>query len=117
MAQHKSIKIAVVGCGSIAQIMHLPFVTSLPETFQLVGLCDISPGVLAHCGKRFGVGEAAQFTSVEKMLDRVTPEALIVSDRLHSEPTIAALKAGCHVMCEKPMAHSLPECDEMLNAQ
>jgi predicted dehydrogenase len=117
MTHHKPIKIAVVGCGSIAQIMHLPFVTSLPDSFELVGLCDISPGVLAHCGRRFNVGEGARFTSIERMLERTAPEALIVCDRMHSEPSIAALKAGCHVLCEKPMAHSLPECDQMLDAQ
>jgi predicted dehydrogenase len=111
------IKIAVVGCGSIAQIMHLPHLVQLSETFELVGICDISRGVLKHCGNRFNVPESRQFAKVETMLDAVAPDALIVSDRLHSDPTIAALKAGCHVLCEKPMAHSLQECEQMLEAQ
>jgi predicted dehydrogenase len=111
------IKVAVVGCGSIAQIMHLPHLAQLSETFELVGICDISRGVLKHCGNRFGVEESRQFTDVEKMLDAVAPDALIVSDRLHSDPAIAALKAGCHVLCEKPMAHSIQECEQMLDAQ
>jgi len=113
----KPIRVGVVGCGSIGQIMHLPFVKELSDTFELVGICDISPGVLKYCGKKFDVVDSGQFTSIEKMLDKAAPEALIVCDRMHSEPTIAALKSGCHVLCEKPMAHSLPECDAMLETQ
>ncbi|HYF51163.1 MAG TPA: Gfo/Idh/MocA family oxidoreductase [Planctomycetota bacterium] len=115
--QQKKIRTAVVGCGSIGQIMHLPHVTELSDTFELVGICDISPGVLEHCGRRFHVSPEARFTSVQTMLDKTEPEAVIVCDLLHSDPAIAALKAGCHVLVEKPMAHSLQECDEMLNLQ
>ncbi|HYG75401.1 MAG TPA: Gfo/Idh/MocA family oxidoreductase [Planctomycetota bacterium] len=113
----KPIRIALVGCGSIAQIMHLPYLTELSDTFELVGLCDVSRGVLDYCGERYHVPPKARFMSVEKMLEATAPDALLVCDRLHSEPSIAALKAGCHVLCEKPMAHSLPECDAMLDAQ
>jgi predicted dehydrogenase len=97
--------------------MHLPHLAQLSETFELAAICDISRGVLNHCGKRFNVPESQQFTDVNTMLDKSALEALVVSDRLHSDPTIAALKNGCHVLCEKPMAHSLEECDQMLDAQ
>jgi predicted dehydrogenase len=113
----KKISVAVIGCGSIGQIMHLPHVAQLSDTFDLVGICDLSPGVLDHCGKKYHLAPSACYTDVQKLLDGAKPEAVIVSDLLHSDPTILALKAGCHVLVEKPMAHSLPECDEMLNAQ
>ncbi len=116
MAAQKKIRVAVVGCGSIGQIMHLPFITQLSDTFELTAICDISPGVLSYCGERYHVPEKHRFTSVEAMLQTATPDAVVVCDLLHSDPALAALKAGCHVMCEKPMAHSLPECDELLDA-
>jgi len=112
----KVIRIAVVGCGSIGQIMHLPHLTQLQDDFEIVGICDISPGALAHCGRQFHIDEKARFSSVDKMLETAAPDAVLVCDVLHSDPTLAALRAGCHVLCEKPMAHSLAECDEMLNA-
>src|SRR5687768_2524666 len=42
---HKPIRVAVIGCGSIGQIMHLPHVTQLSETFELAAICDLSTGV------------------------------------------------------------------------
>ena len=116
MAAQKKIRVAVVGCGSIGQIMHLPFITQLADLFELTAICDISPGVLAYCGERYHVPEKHRFTTVNEMLQKATPDAVVVCDLLHSDPALAALKAGCHVMCEKPMAHSLPECDELLDA-
>ena len=48
------IKVGVVGCGEIAQWMHLPFLAELPG-FQTTALCDISPLVVRQVGERFGV--------------------------------------------------------------
>ena len=53
-SRQRPIRVAVVGCGEIAQIMHLPYLAELPE-FEISGICDISPSVLEHVGDRYGV--------------------------------------------------------------
>ena len=112
----KPIRVGMIGCGAIAQIMHLPFVAELRGTFELAALCDISPGALAHCGERFGVTPDRRFASAEKMVEKSGLDAVIVCDLLHAEGSIAAMRAGCHVLVEKPMAHSLQACDAMIEA-
>jgi len=112
----KPIRIGMIGCGEIAQIMHLPYLSELRGTFELAALCDISPRTLSHCGERFGVPPDRQYASAEAMVEKAGLEAVVVGDRLHAEGTIAALRAGCHVLVEKPMAHSLQACDAMIEA-
>ena len=53
------LRVGVVGCGQIAQIMHLPFLTELP-LFRVTALCDLSPTVVETVGERFAV--RARFT-------------------------------------------------------
>src|SRR5258708_39339049 len=116
MSDNKPSRIGVVGCGAIAQIMHLPHLRQL-EQFRLAALCDISACAVNYCGERYGVGPEARFTSVEAMLEKASLDAVLVCDLLHSDASIAALNAGCHVIVEKPMAFSLQECDAMLEAK
>ncbi|MBE7463324.1 MAG: Gfo/Idh/MocA family oxidoreductase [Planctomycetes bacterium] len=112
----RPIRIGIVGCGQIAQIMHLPHLRQLDELFQLTALCDVSPGVLAYCGERWHVEPAQRYASTEAMVERAGLDAVLVCDVLHSDASVTALNAGCHVLVEKPMAHSLQECDRMLEA-
>ena len=48
------IRVGVVGCGLIAQVMHLHYLNELSDTFELVAVCDISEEVAVACAKRFG---------------------------------------------------------------
>ena len=48
------VKVGVIGCGEIAQWMHLPFLTELPG-FRVTAVCDLSSRVVEHVGVRFGV--------------------------------------------------------------
>ncbi|MCZ7645851.1 MAG: Gfo/Idh/MocA family oxidoreductase [Planctomycetota bacterium] len=110
------IRIGVVGCGAIAQIMHLPHLRQLHETYDLAALCDISPGALNYCGEQWHVESKRRHASAQAMVEQGGLDAVLVCDRLHADATVAALDAGCHVLVEKPMAHSLRECDRMNEA-
>jgi predicted dehydrogenase len=103
----------VIGCGEIAQWMHLPFLAELPG-FQLVALCDISPLVLQRVGRRFCVDQ--QYTNVQALLEKSDAEAVLIATPVHSDSAIAAAKAGKHVLVEKPMADNLHEAEAMVAA-
>ena len=49
------LRVGVIGCGLIAQVMHLPYLRELSDRFSLEAICDLSPSVLAAVGERFAV--------------------------------------------------------------
>jgi predicted dehydrogenase len=107
------IKIGVIGCGEIAQWMHLPFLTELPG-FRVTAVCDISPQVADHVAARFEVEQ--RFTDHHRMLEHADLDAVLIATPIHSDPAIAAAEAGKHVLVEKPMALNLREAEAMVEA-
>ncbi len=107
------IKVGVIGCGEIAQWMHLPFLMDLPG-FHVTAVCDISRQVAAHAGERFGVER--RFTDFREMLEHADLDAVVIATPIHSDPAIAAAQAGKHVLVEKPMAFNLGEAEAMADA-
>jgi predicted dehydrogenase len=107
------IRVGLVGCGEIAQIMHLPFLSQLPQ-FEIAALCDLSPTMLDAMGDRYGV--AARYTDYQDLV--ATPEldvvAILTMD--HYPAARAAIAAGKHVFVEKPLAFSREEARELVTA-
>jgi len=112
-ARVRQVKIGVIGCGEIAQWMHLPFLTELPG-FEVAAVCDISRRVVQYAGDRFGADQ--RFTDYHQLLERSDVEAVLIATLIHSDPAIAAAEAGKHVLVEKPMAFNLPEAEAMVDA-
>ncbi len=106
------INIAIIGVGNIAET-HMLAYRANPEV-NVVAFCDINPDRLAFMGKKWGVTKL--FTDMNEMFAAV-PEIEAVSvctwNAAHAPCTIAALKAGKHVLCEKPMAMNAKEAQEM----
>lgn len=109
-----SIKVGIIGCGKIAQVRHIPEYAANPNT-EVYGFYDINLARAEELAKQYS-GKA--FASYEELLDEPSIEAVSVcaANHVHAEITIAALKAGKHVLCEKPMAVTLPECEAMVAA-
>ncbi len=109
------IKVAVIGVGGIAQ-SHIYGYQHNPHV-ELYAFCDICAARLKEMGETYGITRL--YTDEETML-RELPEIDAVSvctwNSAHAPCTIAALKAGKHVLCEKPMATSAAEAREMLAA-
>lgn len=108
------VKIGVVGCGAIGQRRHIPEVAANPKA-RLVALCDIVPSRAEEQAKKFG-GEA--YSDFESFLKHPDMDAVIIGtpNYLHAPMTLAALKAGRHVLVEKPMATTRKEAKAMIEA-
>lgn len=111
----KKLKIAVIGVGNISR-WHITSYLNNPDT-ELVAFCDINPETLRRRGEEFGV--SALYESYDEMLEK-TPEIDLVSvctwNNAHAAAAIAALNAGKHVLCEKPMAMNAAQAEEMRRA-
>ena len=109
------LRVGVVGCGVIAQVMHLPHLRELDDRFELRAVCDISEPTAAACARRYGAANI--YTSWEEMLSSEPLDAvLVLTSGSHAPVAIAAARAGIHVLVEKPMCLNLDEGQQMLDA-
>lgn len=106
------LKIGIIGCGKISELRHAPEYTANPNA-EIVGFYDFFPERAKELAEKFG-GKA--YESVEALLKDVDAVSVCTANNNHAESTIQALNAGKHVLCEKPMAISLKECEDMVEA-
>ncbi|NLB80960.1 MAG: Gfo/Idh/MocA family oxidoreductase [Clostridiaceae bacterium] len=106
------IKIGLVGAGNIAQV-HMNSYSKNKEA-EVVAVCDINPERLKKFAEKYNIKNT--FNSIDEMLASVKLDAadVCVWNCSHAECTIKALNSGLHVLCEKPMAYSAREAEEML---
>ena len=111
------LRIGIVGCGSVTQIIHLPTLNQLHDLFEVTALCDVSLNVLAGLGDDWGIPTRA--TDYQDLLALDTVDAVLIAnpDVFHAEVAIAALRAGKHVLVEKPMCLNLAENDAIIAAE
>jgi len=85
---------------------------------KVVGLVDISAEAMQRTCEKHGYDESICFTSLEQALKSVDADALVcvTPPKLHRKPVVTALRAGLHVISEKPMAESMVDCKAMLAA-
>jgi predicted dehydrogenase len=107
-------RVGVVGCGLIAQVMHLPYLAELDDRFDIAALCDVSPTVVAECARRFGVERTT--TRWEDLLDDQLDAVLVLTPGSHAPIAVACAEAGLHVFVEKPMCLSVAEGAPMIEA-
>ncbi len=106
------INIGIIGCGKIAQTRHLPEYAANPAV-AIYGLYDLNAERTAALAEQYG---AKAFQSHQELLSDPAIDAVSVctANATHCEVTVAALQAGKHVLCEKPMATTLSECEQMV---
>ncbi len=111
------LRIGIVGCGSVAQIVHLPTLRQLGDLFEVGAICDLSPSVLAGVGEAWNI--ANRFRDYEDLLALDEIDAVLIANPnvFHAEVSIAALRAGKHVLVEKPLCMNLAENDAIIAEQ
>ncbi len=115
MTTERRLGIGVIGAGGIARLAHLPNYARNPRV-KLVAVCDIDVAKARQAGEDFRVPNV--YDNYEDLLADPEVEAVSVTTppSAHSEPVIAAARAGRHVLCEKPIAPTLEEADAMVEA-
>lgn len=113
----KTAKLGIIGCGGIANGKHMPSLKKL-ENVQMAAFCDIIPERAENAKEKFGTPDAKVFTDFRKLLAEPDIEVVhvLTPNAMHAKISIAALKAGKHVMCEKPMAHTAKDARAMVKA-
>lgn len=113
----KVYRIGIIGCGGIANGKHLPSLSKL-KNVQLVAFCDIVVERAEEAAKKYGSTEAKVYADYTELLQDPSIDIVhvLTPNISHAEISIAALEAGKHVMCEKPMAKSAAEAKSMVEA-
>lgn len=110
-------RFGIIGCGTIAQIMHLPYVAEIPES-ELYALVDPAPDRIETLGDWYGVDH--RFASTDAMLDEIGDDldAVIVSTppNQHASVVEQVLAANISTLVEKPLAVSVEDADRMVMA-
>lgn len=108
------LRVGVVGCGLIAQVMHLNYLRELNDRFEIAALCDLSPAVREACAREYVVKRS--FASWQEMLDERLDAVLVLTSGSHAPIATAAAQKGFHVLVEKPMCFSVAEGEGMIQA-
>ncbi|MBW4619463.1 MAG: Gfo/Idh/MocA family oxidoreductase [Cyanosarcina radialis HA8281-LM2] len=116
-ADDRQIRYAVVGLGWFAQDAALP-AFDRSENSALVALVSDDPTKLKELSEKYGVQHTYSYEEYEDCLSSGEVDAVYIAlpNHLHCEYTVRAADRGIHVLCEKPMATTPEECEEMIRA-
>lgn len=114
----EKLKIGIIGCGGIANGKHMPAISQL-ENVEMTAFCDIIPERAQKAAKEFGAADAKVYTDYKELLKDKTINnvRILTPNRWHAVMSIDAMRAGKHVLCEKPMAINYDEAKQMLTVQ
>lgn len=110
------VRVGVIGCGMVSQLMHLPYLRELSDRYRLAALCDLSAGTLDLVGDAYGVPADRRFTDWRDLVAADLDAVFVLTNGSHAAPAIAAAEAGRHVFVEKPLCWTLDEADAMIAA-
>lgn len=110
------LRVAIIGTGAIARSQHLPAWTQIPDA-RVVALTDSSPAALDLAADRFGISRRE--SDYRRVLDdpQIDLVDICAPSALHGQIVLAALDAGKHVLCEKPLATFRNELSAILAAE
>ncbi|WP_332696033.1 Gfo/Idh/MocA family protein [Halalkalibacter lacteus] len=110
----KKLRMGIIGAGGIAQGRHIPAYQQLSDSVVIEAVCDVNIGTAQAAAKEFGIEKV--YSDYWDLFSEVDAVTICTPNKFHAEITIAALEAGVHVLCEKPMAMNTEECESMIEA-
>lgn len=110
----RKLRAGIVGCGGIANGKHLPAIKR-NGNFELVAFCDLIPERAEKAKEEYGTPDARVYTDYKELVkEELDAVYVLTPNSAHAPVSIAAMEAGKHVMCEKPMAKTYEEAKAML---
>ncbi|WP_329427610.1 Gfo/Idh/MocA family oxidoreductase [Streptosporangium sp. NBC_01495] len=112
------IRLGILGLGAVAQAVHLPLLAKRPELYTVAGICDLSPEVTDAMGRRYGIPRARRFSHLDDLLDAGGLDAVMILSRgSHTSAVRAVFARRLPVFCEKPLAYTTAEVDDLIAAE
>ena len=111
---HSQSRIAIIGCGAIAERFYLPALARFPSVTERAILVDTNIERAEMLGKEFGIADCV--SDYQDVLGRVDAAVLAIPDHLHHRVSMPLLDSGVHVLCEKPLAECAAQAKEMVQA-
>ena len=107
------IRLGVIGCGLAAKNLHWPTLRQMPDRFQIVAVCNRTPEKAREFAKITGVKKIE--TDYRRLLEDSGSDAVLVALPIEQNAAVVrdCLVAGKHVLCEKPLAHTLAEARQL----
>lgn len=115
MTEAKKLRVGIIGAGSIAEACHLPgYIKN--DFVQLAAFADPEPARHKEMYRAFP--EMKGYAHFKDMLaaEKLDVVSVCTPNKYHCAATLAALESKCHVLCEKPIATTLKEADQMIEA-
>lgn len=114
----KKLKYGMIGCGGIAQSKHYSSLEANKDMIEVVAVCDILIEKAQEAADHFGLENDRIFCDYKELLkiDEIDAVLVLTPNVSHSFISVDAMRAGKHVLCEKPMAINTVEAQKMIDA-
>jgi len=108
------IKLGVIGLGEVSQLMHLPILQDLTESYTVTAVSDVSPSLVKFIRQKYHVAEG--YLNAVDLIEKADADAVLIlsPDQYHGEYAARALAAGKHVFVEKPVTLYSGELAELI---
>jgi predicted dehydrogenase len=115
MRRHSGpVRYGVVGLGHIAQVAMLPAFAHAARNSRVTALVSDDPRKLKTLGRKYRIDQLFSYDDFEECLASIDAVYIALPNSMHAEYAIRAARAGVHVLCEKPMAVTVEECQSMI---
>jgi predicted dehydrogenase len=107
------VRLGIIGCGYVTAMSHLP-ASKMVQDIRVTGLVDLNLDLCRQLGETYEIGCCS--TDYRDLFDQVDAAIIAVPHHFHFPIAMEFIQRGKHVLVEKPMAVSVPECQELIQA-